>query len=227
MRPYSDRRDAGRHLARALQLIDIERPVVVALPRGGLPVAIEVASALHAPLDLLVVRKLGVPGQPEVAMGAIAEGSPLIVVTNSDVMQMARVSPVEFEAVCRLETDELHRRSGLYLNGRPRIDLADRNVIVVDDGVATGSTARAALRAVRARKPRSVILALPAGAGDTIQALKKEADRVVCPAVSASFNGVSQFYDDFEQVSDRQVRDALAGLPLWVHSNGAQKTSVQ
>lgn len=227
MRPYRDRRDAGRHLARALQLIDIEKPVVVALPRGGLPVAMEVASALHAPLDLLVVRKLGVPGQPEVAMGAIAEGSPLVVVTNPDVIQVARVSPVEFEAVCKLETDELRRRSGLYLDGRPRIDLTDRNVVVVDDGVATGSTVRAALRAVKARKARSVILALPAGAGDTIQTLKKEADRVVCPVVSASFSGVSQFYDDFEQVSDRQVHDALVALPLWVHGTGAQKTPAQ
>lgn len=226
MRPYKDRRDAGKHLARALKLVDVRQPVIVALPRGGLPVAMEVADALHAPLDLLVVRKLGVPGQPEVAMGAIAEGSPLTVVSNLDVIQMAHVSPIEFEAVCRLETDELRRRSDLYLRGRPRIDLTDRNVIVVDDGVATGSTVRAALRSVRARRARSVILALPAGAADTIQALKQEADRVVCPAVSASFSGVAQFYDDFGQVGDNQVRDALAGLPIRVHLNGASKAQV-
>lgn len=223
MRPYKDRRDAGKHLARALTRLGIQQPVVLALPRGGLPVAIEVAGALHAPLDLLVVRKLGVPGQPELAMGAIAEGSPSTVVTNLEVVRMAHVSPVEFEAVRKLEADELQRRCELYLDGRPRIDLTDRNVIVVDDGVATGSTVRAALRAVRARNARSVILALPAGACDTIQALKREADQVVCPAVSASFSGVSEFYDDFEQVGDRQVHDALAGLPVLVHWNGAQK----
>lgn len=218
MRPYRDRRDAGRHLAKALTLVDIRQPVVMALPRGGLPVAMEVASALQAPLDLLVVRKLGVPGQPELAMGAIAEGEPLTVVTNLDVVQMARVSSAEFEAVRKLETDELRRRRDLYLGRRSRIDLTDRNVIVVDDGVATGSTVRAALRAARARKARSVILAFPAGASDTIQALKQEADRVVCPAVSASLSGISQFYDDFEQVSDKEVQNALAGLPIWVHS---------
>ena len=221
MRPYRDRQDAGRQLAKALKLIDVQQPVVVALPRGGLPVAIEVASALQAPLDLLVVRKLGVPGQPELAMGAIAEGEPLTVVTNLDVVQTAHVSPVEFEAVCKLETDELRRRCDLYLGRRPRIDLTDRNVIVVDDGVATGSTVRAALRTVRARKARSVTLALPAGASDTIQALRHEADRVVCPAVSASFSGVSQFYDNFDQVGDKEVRSALARLPIWVHSNAA------
>ncbi len=227
MRPYKDRQDAGKHLARALKPIDIQRPVVVALPRGGVPVAVEIASALHAPLDLLIVRKLGVPGQPELAMGAIAEGSPLTIVTNPDVIAAAHVGPAEVEAVCKQETDELHRRRNLYLGRRPRIDLAGRNVVVVDDGIATGATVRAALRAVKARKPLFVVLALPAGARDTIKALKNEADRVVCLAVSASFSGVSQFYDDFEQVSDKQVSDALAKLPIWVHLGAAPQASVE
>jgi predicted phosphoribosyltransferase len=208
--PFVDRAEAGKRLAVALADYRGERPVILALPRGGVPVAAEIARVLDAPLDLLLVRKIGVPGQPELAMGAVVDGASPLVVRNEDVIQSAGVSPAEFDAVCREEVAEIERRRERYLGGRPPISVAGRTVIVVDDGVATGATTRAALRGVRRGKPSRLILAVPVAPDDTLEILRPEVDDLVCLESYAFFGAIGAYYADFNQVSDEAVIADLA-----------------
>jgi len=208
--PFADRIDAGRRLAQALAGYQGQDAVVLALPRGGVPVAAQVAAALKAPLDLILVRKIGVPMQPELAMGAVVDGVPPLVVRNEAIIDIAGVDEAEFKRVCDDELAEIERRRRRYLGGRERIDVAGRTAIVIDDGVATGATTRAALRAIRARKPKTLVLAVPVAPTQTLALLKAEADDVICLEDHESFGAIGCYYADFRQTSDREVVDALA-----------------
>jgi predicted phosphoribosyltransferase len=212
--PFKDRRQAGRELAEVLSRYRGENVVVLALPRGGVPVAREVAAALDAPLDLVLVRKIGVPGQSELAMGAVVDGPVPLTVWNSDIIALAGITAAEFDAVRAGELAEIRRRRAEYLGTRPHPDLAGRTVIVVDDGIATGATTRAALRAVRKREPAKLVLAVPVAPASSLGALRHEADEVVCLEDHEAFGAIGYFYDDFSQVSDREVKDILAEFPV-------------
>jgi predicted phosphoribosyltransferase len=203
--PFRNREDAGRRLAEALRGYAPEHPVILALPRGGVPVAAEVAQALGAPLDLVIVRKIGLPRQPELAMGAIVDGEEPTIVRNEDVIRMAGVTQGEFAAVRDRELVEIRRRSRLYLCQRPRLEVANRTVIVIDDGVATGATMRAALQAVRKQRPRRLIMAVPVAAPSTLAALRGEVDAVLCLEQHEDLGAIGYYYADFRQVSDEAV----------------------
>src|SRR5215470_4937835 len=206
---FIDRSDAGRTMAQALLAYRHRRPVILALPRGGVPVAAEVAAALDAPLDLVLVRKIGVPDQPELAMGAVVDGGSPIVVRNDDVIQLAGVDEAEFNAIRDRELAEIARRRRAYLGNRSPAGVAGRTAIVIDDGVATGATTRAALRAIRLRGPARLVLAVPVAATDTLAALREEADEVICPEHHVSFGAIGFYYADFRQISDREVQDIV------------------
>jgi predicted phosphoribosyltransferase len=207
-RPYLDRTDAGAQLARHLAAYAGRGDVIVlGLPRGGVPVAAEVARALRAPLDVFCVRKLGVPGQPELAMGAIATGG--VVVVNQDVVAEIFVPPDVMAEVTAAERAELERRERAYRGDRPPPSLAARTVVLVDDGLATGASMRAAVRAVRAAGPARVVVAVPVAAAETCRSLEAEADEVVCPLAPEGFRSVGGWYEDFSTTSDDEVRRCL------------------
>ncbi len=208
MTRYADRSDAGRHLAAALRSYRGRDVVVLGLPRGGVPVAAEVAAALDAPLDVLVVRKLGVPYQPELAFGAIGEGQ--IRVLNDVVLRRTGLSPEDVDAVEQAQRAELQRRVQTYRGGRPGLPLTGRVALIVDDGFATGATARAAALVARAQGAQTVVLAAPIGAAETIAALREVADDVVCLGAPTGFQAVGQGYADFGQTSDEEVCVRLA-----------------
>ncbi len=212
--PFRDRIDAGGQLANALLGYKRKNPVVLALPRGGVPVAAEIAAALDAPLDLVLVRKIGVPFQPELAMGAIVDGSKPVVVRNDNVIRMAQVEESEFTAARDRELAEIERRRKLYLGDRPHPELKGQTVIVVDDGIATGATTRAALRAIRMREPRKLVLAVPVAPTESLPELRSEADEVVCLEDYENFGAIGFFYEDFRQISDAEVIDLLAKHPI-------------
>jgi len=215
---FANRREAGGILAGRLGAYAARSDVVVlGLPRGGVPVALEVAAALGAPLDVFVVRKLGVPFQPELAMGAIASGG--IRVLNDDVIRVCGIPSHIIEHVARVEQQELERRERAYRDGRPALAIAGRVAILVDDGLATGSTMRAAVAAVRRLRPARVVVAVPVGARDTCQELALIADEVVCAAVPDEFGAVGAWYEDFNQTTDDDVRAALREA---VEPRGAQ-----
>jgi putative phosphoribosyl transferase len=208
--PYRNRREAGielaSHVAHLQALGDI---VVLALPRGGVPVAYEVARALNAPLDIFLVRKLGVPGHEELAMGAIASGG--VRVLNEDVVGWYRIPTNVIDDVARKEQVELVRRELAYRGGRPPVALHDRIVLLIDDGLATGSTMKAAVQAVRAQRPSRIVVAVPVGAPDSCRALIGVADEVICARTPAHFTAVGQWYYDFSETTDREVHDLLHG----------------
>ncbi|MER7839051.1 phosphoribosyltransferase family protein [Streptomyces sp. NPDC096040] len=210
---YRDRAQAGRELAAVLGKLRDEGglpdPIVLALPRGGAAVAAEVARELSAPLDVLVVRKIGAPYHEEFGVGAIAGDDPPLL--DHATLAHLRMSEDSLAPVVERERRELRRRERRYRQGRPAPELRGRTVIVVDDGLATGSTARAALRHVRRRGPARTVLAVPVGAPDSLDALAGEADLVVCPCRPALFSAVGQWYDDFGQLTDADVLDALRG----------------
>ena len=211
-RPYEDRRHAGAQLASRLgRYAGRDDVVVLALPRGGVPVAFEVARALEAPLDVFLVRKLGLPGYGELAMGAIASGG--VRVLNDDVVSWYRIPADVIEEVVRREQAELERREGAYRDGRPPIELRNRVAILVDDGLATGSTMKAAVEAVRAHAPAKVVVAVPVGAADTCQEFSELADETVCARAPVRFAAVGQWYRDFSQTTDDEVRELLHGAP--------------
>ena len=206
---FRDRRHAGGVLAQLLAgYANRSGVIVLALPRGGMPVAYEVAKALHAPLDVFVVRKLGVPGHEEYAMGAIASGG--VRVLNDEIVRRLGIPDAAVDAVARSEQSELERRERLFRAGRPPPDARGRTVILVDDGLATGSTMLAAVRAVRAQQPARIVVAVPTAAAETCAQLRSEADEVVCATTPEPFRAVGMWYDDFSQTSDEEVRELLA-----------------
>src|SRR5688572_28517898 len=207
-RAFDDRKAAGRELAARLRKYAGRADVIVlALPRGGVPVAFEVAEALGAPLDLFLVRKLGTPGHRELAMGAIASGG--VRVLNTDVVQWYGITPESIDAVAREEQVELQRREAAYREGRAPVPLEGRIVILVDDGLATGSSMRAAVQAVKQLKPLHVVVAVPVGAPETCEELSDIANEVVCARMPQPFSAVGQWYLNFDQTTDDEVRDLL------------------
>lgn len=208
-RIYADRADAGRALAAALESRRGEDgTIVLGLPRGGVPVAYEIADRLDLPLDVLVVRKLGLPSQPELAMGAIASGGALV--RNEEVVRYLSGCDGVFEAVRAKEQRELERRERDYRGDRPPLDLRNRTGILVDDGLATGATMEAAVRALRALGARRVVVAVPVASPEARDRIAAVADEVVCLAAPMFFSAVGQWYHDFGQTSDEEVRDLLA-----------------
>jgi putative phosphoribosyl transferase len=206
---FTDRREAGRLLADQLGAYAGRADVIVlALPRGGVPVAYEIATRLRVPLDIFLVRKLGAPGQPELAMGAIATGGARVL--NEDVIRYLGVPGEVIEAVARAEQVELERREHAYRGDRPSPDLHERIVILVDDGLATGSSMRAAIAAVRTQHPAKIVVAVPVAARETCEELKREVDEIMCLRTPDPFSAVGLWYEDFSQTSDEEVRDLLA-----------------
>jgi putative phosphoribosyl transferase len=205
---FRDRADAGRRLAKSLDMY-ANRPdvLVLALPRGGVPVAFEVAHALDAPLDVFLVRKLGVPGHEELAMGAIASGG--VRVVNEDIIAAYDIAPEEIESVAAAEERELERRERRYRGDRPFPDVAGRTVILVDDGLATGSTMRAAVAALRQEHPTRVVVAVPTAAPETCEEFRSEVDDIVCATTPEPFYAVGLWYEDFSQTTDDEVRELL------------------
>ncbi|MEK1891284.1 MAG: phosphoribosyltransferase [Phyllobacterium sp.] len=203
--PFADRSEAGRQLAKALDGYQGKDAVVLALPRGGVPVAAEVAAHLEIPLDLLLVRKIGVPAQPELAMGAVIDGASPIVVRNEGIIRRAWVSADEFERASRVELAEIERRRLRYLGDRRSVDIEGRIAIVVDDGIATGATMRAAIQGLRRRHPSKIILAVPVAPPETVGVLRKYADHVICLEEPDFFQAIGFYYRDFRQLSDQDV----------------------
>jgi predicted phosphoribosyltransferase len=212
---FQDRFDAGRLLASKLRrFANRSDTVVLALPRGGVPVGFEVAKALNVPLDVFVVRKLGVPGYEELAMGAIASGG--IRVLNEDLVRTAGIPDEVIDAVAAEEERELERRERDYREGRPPVDVQGRTVILVDDGPATGSSMRVAVLALKRKRPAQIVVAVPLGAPTTCAEFESEVDQVICAVTPEPFRSVGQWYMDFSQTSDEEVRDLLrraASLP--------------
>jgi putative phosphoribosyl transferase len=208
-RLYRDRAEAGEVLAGELREY-AHRPevLVLGLPRGGVPVGYQVARALHAPLDVFLVRKLGVPGHEELAMGAVATGG--VRVLNEQVLQHLRIPRSVLDLVAAEELEELERRTSLYRGERPPAELGGRTVILVDDGLATGSTMLAAARAVRQQHPRRIVIAAPVAAPETCEFLREEVEEVVCPVTPDPFHAVGLWYEDFSQTTDEEVRELLA-----------------
>ena len=212
--PFGNRADAGQKLAAELAAYRHEQVTILALPRGGVMVAAEIAGALTAPLDLILVRKVGVPFQPELAMGAVVDGTEPIIVRNHDVIAITGISEEEFDSVCQRELAEIERRRQRYLADRERAPIAEQVVIVVDDGIATGATMRAALQATRQRTPRTLVLAVPVAPTSTLRELHGEADEIVCLEDHEDFGAIGYFYKDFRQVTDGEVIALLARYPV-------------
>ena len=212
---FWDRAEAGRQLAQHLMIYAAQRPVILALPRGGVPVAYEVAKALRAPLDLIFVRKIGAPGQAEFGLGAVVDGAHPQIVLNEDALDHVRVPPGYIEEETQRQLQEIERRREHYLAGRRPVDVAGRVAIVVDDGIATGGTVRAALKGLSRARPSRLILAVPVAPADTIERLRAEADEVVCLMTPEPFYAVGEHYDDFRQTSDREVTTLLDETQRW------------
>ncbi len=215
---FEDRADAGRRLAEKLSSYANGDTRVLALPRGGVPVAFEVARALRAPLDVFVVRKLGVPGHEELAMGAIASGG--VRVLNEDTIAQLHIDQATVDAVTQAELGELNRREAVYRDGLPAHDVAGKTVILIDDGLATGASMYAAVLALRARSPRRTIVAVPVAPRDTCEAIAQHVDEMVCAATPEPFRGVGAWYHDFRQVDDEEVRLTLRNARALTERDG-------
>jgi putative phosphoribosyl transferase len=202
---FADRTEAGQRLAAALAGLDLAEPVVLALPRGGVPVALEVARTLGAPLDLVMVRKIGLPGQPEVALAAVVDGDRPDLEVNAEIAQQAGLDRLDIVKLAEPELAEITRRRALYMAGRKPVPLAGRTAIIVDDGIATGATIRVALRSVRRQAPARLVLAVPVAAPEALVPLRGLADDVICLLTPDRFWAVGAHYEDFSQVSDSDV----------------------
>ena len=205
---FKDRADAGRQLGALLAPLRNQNVIVLGLPRGGLPVALEVARALHAPLDALNVRKLGVPWREELAMGAVAAGG--VRVLNADVIMTLGIAKADIDEATRLQSLELDRRERLYRNGRPAPELRGRVVVLVDDGIATGATVRAAIGVIKAQHPAKLVLATPVAQQSVVSELEREVDQVVCVSAPGDLYAIGYWYDHFPQLSDGDVQRILA-----------------
>jgi putative phosphoribosyl transferase len=208
-RQFADRREAGKLLASKLNAYqDRAEAIVLALPRGGVPVAFEIATRLHLPLDVWIVRKLGVPYHKELAMGAIASSGERVM--NWDVVRLSHISPETIERVVKEETEELQRRDQLYRQGKPWPSLTDQIIILVDDGIATGSTMQAAIASLKPHQPKEIIVAVPIASPDIYKKIQAEVDQVVCLLQPESLDAIGRWYLNFAQTSDEEVRDCLA-----------------
>jgi putative phosphoribosyl transferase len=206
---FRDRIEAGRKLAQMLSHLRGQHPIVLALPRGGVPVGYEVATALDAPLDIVLVRKIGAPFQPELAAGAVVDGPNPVTVVNEDVVRSYGIDEDWIEREAARQLEEIERRRRLYTAGRPPVDVANRTAIVVDDGIATGATTRAALRAIRKLGPRHLVLAVPVAPPETVEALRPEVDEIVAVLQPGFMGAIGAFYDDFRQLEDEEVVETL------------------
>lgn len=207
---FKDRREAGRLLAERLTGFREAKPVVLGLPRGGVPVAFEIAQALRAPLDVMLVRKIGVPWQPELALGAVSDGAEPELFIDEQLKSLLEIDDDYIADARKREVGEIERRRTAYRQGRPPIDVAGRVVIVVDDGIATGATTKVALRALRRRKPGRLVLAVPVAPPDSLAGLRVEADEIVCLETPEDMGAVGLYYRDFRQTTDQEVTDLLA-----------------
>lgn len=214
---FEDRADAGRQLAQALLRLHLPDPVVLALPRGGVPVAAEVARVLKAPLDLLLVRKIGAPVQPELAVAAVADGAEPVLEVDVRSLAASGTTIDHVRAELPHQLQELRRRRALYLRDRPPLELGGKTAVLVDDGIATGTTVRAAIRALRRRGPAAVVLAVPVAPADELPALQASVDRVVCLSTPGFFGSVGTYYREFDQTSDAEV------VALMDHAAGAAR----
>lgn len=214
---FQDRQDAGRKLAEELVKLRLADPVVLALPRGGVPVAAEIADALKAPLDLVIVRKVGAPGNPELAVAAIVDGNPPDIVLNREIVEAYNLDDSELRILVSRERPELERRRVAYLGVRHPIPVAGKTAILVDDGAATGATMKVAIRALKRRSPREIVVALPVAPPDTVVELSREAARIVCLTQPVRFLALGYHYHDFPQLADdeviRLVRDHAHSQP--------------
>ncbi len=210
MDKFQNRVTAGQALAEVLATKTYADPVVLALPRGGVPIGLQVARALSAPLDLIMVRKIGVPYQPELAVAAIVNGDHPELVINPAVARQAGLDRNDIDRLAEDQLREIKRRRSVYLSGRKTVDLKGRTAIVVDDGIATGATVRAALKAVRRQNPKQLILAVPVAPADTLSELRADVDDIICLSTPAMFHAIGLHYVDFSQVSDEEVVSALA-----------------
>jgi putative phosphoribosyl transferase len=206
---FKDRQDAGRQLAKRLLCYKEEHPIVLALPRGGVCVGYEVARALEAPLDVIVVRKLGAPAQPELGIGAVVDGDHPQGVLNEEVLEILHVSKEYLKMEIDRELQEIRRRQEVYRKGRSPLKVEGQTVIIIDDGIATGGSVRAAIRGIRRSKPKQIVLAVPVAPPDAVHALRREVDDLVCLESPELFSAVGQFYEEFEQVSDDEVVELL------------------
>jgi putative phosphoribosyl transferase len=214
---FQDRADAGRQLARRLLHLKGEDPVVLALPRGGVPIGHEVAKALDAPLDLVLVRKIGAPDQPELALGAVVDGDRPETVLNQDIVDVLGVTDDDIRAIERRELAEIGRRRRVYLGHRVPVPVSGRTAIVVDDGIATGATVRAALRAIRRQKPKRLVLAVPVAPAEAVAKIRAEVDDFMCLITPEPFYAIGIYYADFAQLADADVTAILCLHPSPQH----------
>lgn len=208
--PFHDRSSAGQHLANMVTRISPTQPLVLALPRGGVPVATQVARALHAPLDILLVRKIGTPMQPELALAAVVEGTPPVIELDEALFDISSIPRSWLNKAIEAQLREIDRRRQVYLAGRPRVDVHGHTVIVVDDGIATGTCMRAAIKALRQQGAKRIMVAVPVAPPQQLQLLRKLVDDVACLATPAAFDAIGSFYEDFHQLSDDEVSAELA-----------------
>lgn len=204
---YRDRQDAGRALAERLKEYAAEKPVIIALPRGGVVLGFEVAKALNAPLDIIVARKIGAPFNPEFGIGAIAPGG--VSILHDEVIRRLNISKQEVEQIIEKETVEMNRRINLYRKNLPDLDLNNKTVIVVDDGIATGVSTMAAIASIKLMKPKKIILAVPVCPSDSVRKFEQQVDEFICLNARADFYAVGQYYDNFDQTTDEEVIDLL------------------
>jgi putative phosphoribosyl transferase len=222
---YADRADAGRRLADKLAHLKDRRPIILALPRGGVAVGFEIARALDAPLDVVLVRKIGVPWQPELALGAVTDGAHPEVFVDRDLAASLDIPEDYIREETAGQLAEIERRRKSYCKGRPAPEIGGHTAIVVDDGIATGATMRVALQAVRRRNPARLVLAVPVAPPDTLASLGEEADETVCPETPTGLGAIGFYYRDFHQMSDDEVTDLLARAPRPAGSGAASRTS--
>lgn len=221
---FATREEAGQRLAAALMGYKNKDACVLALPRGGVPVGLEIAKQLNAPFDLIIVRKLGAPSQPELAIGAVVDGEEPQLVLNDDIIVQLDISAAYIEAEKRRQLAEIKRRQQAYLSGRPRVSIPGQTAIIVDDGIATGATIKAAILAVRALAPKKLVLAAPVAPTDTIAALKHTVDEIVCLETYDYFGAIGLYYQDFHQIDDEEMRALMAQAPAPHPPPGARHT---